>query len=319
VAAAKNYSDNNIIIVAGPTASGKSLLALEVAELLNGEIINGDSMQMYREFNVLTARPGQKEEACTAHHLYGALKITESCSAGVWLKMALEAIADVQARGRRPIICGGTGLYLKVLMEGIAPVPAIPQKVTDELSTLYLEEGGIAFHKRLARLDPNGASKLSPNDRQRLVRAYGVIKVSGRTLGDWQKDQLVGSPIEARFLNILLSPPREALYQRINQRFDDMLINGAIAEVAAVLDEKLDLNLPGMKALGVQSLSKYLIGECNLEEAADDAKRATRNLAKRQLTWFRNKFPADLVIEDFGGKEVIFGKMKPFLDTPFQT
>ena len=318
VAAAKNYSDNNIIIVAGPTASGKSLLALEVAELLNGEIINGDSMQMYREFNVLTARPGQKEEACTAHHLYGALKITESCSAGVWLKMALEAIADVQARGRRPIICGGTGLYLKVLMEGIAPVPAIPQKVTDELSTLYLEEGGIAFHKRLARLDPNGASKLAPNDRQRLVRAYGVIKVSGRTLGDWQKDQLAGSPIEARFLNILLSPPREALYQRINQRFDDMLIHGAIAEVAAVLDEKLDLNLPGMKALGVQSLSKYLIGECDLDEAANDAKRATRNLAKRQLTWFRNKFPADLVIEDFGGKEVIFGKMKPFLDTLFQ-
>ena len=152
VGAAKNYSDNNIIIVAGPTASGKSLLALEVAELLNGEIINGDSMQMYREFNVLTARPGQKEEACTAHHLYGALKITESCSAGVWLKMALEAIADVQARGRRPIICGGTGLYLKVLMEGIAPVPAIPQKVTDELSALYLDEGGISFHLSLIHI-----------------------------------------------------------------------------------------------------------------------------------------------------------------------
>ena len=319
VATAKNNSDKNIIIVAGPTASGKSALALAVAELLNGEIINGDSMQMYREFQVLTARPGEKEEARVAHHLYGALSITERCSAGIWLKMALEVIADVRARGRRPIICGGTGLYLKVLMEGIAPVPAVPQKVTDELRNLYLSEGGAAFHKRLAQVDPSSASKLVPTDRQRLVRAYGVVKVSGRALGDWQREQLAGSPIEAQFLNIVLSPPRDALYQRINQRFDAMLLNGAITEVAAVLAEKLDPNLPAMKALGVQNLSKYLIGECDLDEAANDAKRATRNLAKRQLTWFRNKIRADLVVENFGGKEVMSGEMKPFLDALYQT
>ena len=294
-----------VIIVAGPTASGKSALALALAERFQGEIVNADSMQVYRELPVLTARPTPADETRVPHHLYGVQSVAEVSSAGAWLKLALRAIADIRARGRLPIVCGGTGLYLKVLMEGIAPVPDVPAAVVDEAKRLYDEEGGEAFRARLATLDPDAAARLVAGDRQRLVRAYAVARATGRPLGEWHGDQPQSPPLAARFLTIVLTPERAALYARINARFDAMLELGALDEVAALEARELDADLPALKALGVPAFRRHLAGECDLAEAVGKAKQATRNFAKRQLTWYRHQLAADVAIEDFGGADAI--------------
>lgn len=292
----RNFS----IIIAGPTASGKSLLAMAVAEAIGGEIVNADSMQVYREFRVLTARPSAEEEARVAHHLYGVLSVTETCSAGAWLRLALDAIADIHARGRLAVVCGGTGLYLKVLAEGIAEVPDVPAEIAAEAARLFDAGGGEAFRARLARLDPAAAARLAPGDRQRLLRAYGVARASGRALADWQAAQPSLPPTAARRLTLLLTPPRDLLYARIDARFDAMLRAGALDEVAALAALDPDPALPAMKALGVPDLRRYLAGACDLDAAADKARQATRNFAKRQFTWFRHQMTADVRFDDFG-------------------
>jgi len=294
-----------VIIVAGATASGKSALALALAEHFQGEVVNADSMQVYRELPVLTARPTPADEARVPHHLYGVQSVAEVSSAGGWLKLALRAIADIRARANLPIVCGGTGLYLKVLMEGIAPVPDVPAAVTDEAKRLYEEEGGEAFRQRLAALDSDGAARLAAGDSQRLIRAYAVVRATGRPLGDWQGDQPQSPPLEARFLTIVLTPDRAALYAHINARFDAMLEMGALDEVAALEGRGLDADLPALKALGVPEFRRHLAGDCELTEAVDKAKQATRNFAKRQLTWYRHQLTADVSIEDFGGPGAI--------------
>jgi tRNA dimethylallyltransferase len=296
----ENNNPNPIIIVAGPTASGKSALAMNIAQRFGGEIVNADSMQIYRELRVLTARPDANDEDRVPHHLYGTLSIAEICSAGFWLEAALGVITAIRARGKLPVVCGGTGLYIKVLMEGIAAVPEIPSYIVDEARRLYVEEGGAAFKARLAALDPNAADRLDEGDGQRLLRAYGVIKATGRTLADWQNDQPITPPLDARFLKIILAPPRPALYARIESRFEDMLEAGALDEVAALMGLNLQPSLPAMKALGVPDFMRNLRGEVTLEDAVDKAKQATRNFAKRQSTWFRHQITADLAIEDFG-------------------
>ena len=299
----ERHRDKQVIIVAGPTASGKSALALAIAERFGGEIINADSMQVYREFRVLTARPDTTEEARASHHLYGMLPVIEGCSAGFWLKTALDVIADLRARRRVPVVCGGTGLYLKVLMEGIAPMPIVPPKFTDEARQLFEQYGSEAFREKLAELYPGAATKMTAGDRQRLIRAYSVAKATGLSLADWQSEQPKGPPIGADFTCIVLTPEREALYRRIEERFDAMVAAGAVDEVAALLPSHLDPNLPVMKALGVPEFARYLRGECQLSEAVEKTKQATRNFAKRQFTWFRNQIAADLVFEDFGDAE----------------
>ncbi len=292
-----------VVIVAGPTASGKSSLALALAESLGGEIVNADSMQVYREFRILTARPTPEDEVRVPHHLYGVVSVSTPCSAGAWLDMAIPVIEDIQARGHLPIVCGGTGLYLKVLQEGIAPVPDVPAEVIDEATVLYNKEGGEAFRERLARLDPDGAAKLEPGDRQRLIRAYAVAVSTGRPLSAWQAEQGAEPPLNARFLTIHLIPPRDQLYQRIEERFDQMIELGALDEVRAVQALNLDPTLPALKALGVADFHRYLAGDVTLEKAVSKAKQGTRNFAKRQLTWFRNQSRADLLIEGFAGEE----------------
>jgi tRNA dimethylallyltransferase len=294
-----------VIIVAGPTASGKSALALALAERFHGEIVNADSMQVYRELPVLTARPTPADEARVPHHLYGVLSVAEASSAGAWLTLALQAITAIRARGNLPIVCGGTGLYLKVLTEGIAPVPEVPAAVTEEAKQLYAEEGGEAFQRRLALLDADAAGRLAAGDRQRLVRAYAVVRGTGRPLGSWQDAQPETPPLDARFLKIVLIPERAALYARIDARFDAMLQMGVLGEVAALAGRGLAPDLPALKALGVPEFRRHLDGECELAAAADKAKQATRNFAKRQLTWYRHQLAADLRIEDFGGTEAI--------------
>ncbi len=290
----------SVIVVAGPTASGKSSLALSLAETFGGEIVNADSMQVYEEFRVLTARPDSADERRVPHHLYGVAPVSKSCSAGAWLEMAVPCIKSIHASGRLPIVCGGTGLYLKVLKEGIAPVPDVPVANIDAASSLYDEIGGIAFRDQLAAADPVSAAKLEPGDRQRLIRAYSVYHATRRSLVDWQAEQPNEPPLNADLFTIHLIPPRDQLYARIEERFDQMIKLGALDEVRAVQALNLDPDLSALKALGVPDFLKHLTGVISLEEAILKAKQSTRNFAKRQLTWFRNQSKSDVLIEQFG-------------------
>ncbi len=289
-----------VVIIAGPTASGKSAVALVAAVQLGGEIINADSMQIYRELSILTARPTLEDEAQVPHHLYGTLAATSPCSAGRWLAMAVAKIADIHERKKVPIVCGGTGLYLKVLTEGIADIPDVPHQTTTDAEALYYELGGDGFRQHLAHIDPVSAARLLPTDRQRLVRAYAVAVATGQPLAEWHRRQSSTSPVKARFFKLQLMPDRAELYRKIDTRFDTMLVNGGLDEVKRLRDLHLKPTLPAMKALGVAELIDALDGKLSLELAVEQAKKTTRNLAKRQSTWFRNQGTADLQLTDFG-------------------
>lgn len=289
-----------VVIIAGPTASGKSTLALAAALQFDGEVINADSMQVYRELSVLTARPTAEDEAQVPHHLYGVLSCDEVCSAGRWLKMAVGTINEIHGRGRIPILCGGTGLYLKVLREGIALVPDVSSTILEETKALYLKLGGIAFLEKLAELDPISADRLNPADRQRLVRAYGVVTATGRTLPQWHKDQSHTPPLNAGFFTLHLLPDRAQLYAHIERRFDAMIEGGGFDEVKKLQKLNLSPSIPVMKALGVPEMLAYVSGAMDMDAAIDRSKQTTRNLAKRQMTWFRNQGKPDLVLTDFG-------------------
>ena len=305
-----------VLVIAGPTASGKSHLAIAVAEAFGGEIVNADSMQVYRELAILTARPSSADERRVPHHLYGVQSISEVSSAGTWLKAAMLVIDDIRQRGRWPIVCGGTGLYLKVLREGIAPIPDIPANVIDDARRLYDYEGASAFHARLLAVDNVAADRLPPADRQRLIRAYAVKQATGRTLDEWQALQSSEPPLKGPFFTVVLRPPRDVLYARIDQRFDAMIDAGALEEVSA-LDPKLDISLPSLKALGIREFRRHMAGQCELADAIAIAQQVTRNFAKRQGTWFRNQLTADLEIEGFGdqaGGEVCKKIMAAFPD-----
>ncbi|MCH7864744.1 MAG: tRNA (adenosine(37)-N6)-dimethylallyltransferase MiaA, partial [Proteobacteria bacterium] len=278
---------NPVLIIAGPTGSGKSALALDLAREFTGTVINADSMQVYRELRVLTARPGADEEAQAPHRLFGVRPASEACSAGRWLKMAVAEIEKAHATARLPIVVGGTGLYLKVLTEGLAPIPDIPGGVNEETQDLYDRLGEDAFRVELMALDPDATERISPGDGQRLTRAMAVVRATGRTLGDWRRDQGPGPALDARFAVIQLMPGRDALYAATDARFDAMLAAGALEEVRALTALGLDPSLPAMKALGVRELGRHLAGGISLQEASGAAKQATRNFAKRQLTWLR--------------------------------
>lgn len=289
-----------VLIVAGPTASGKSGLAVTLAEAFGGVVINADSMQVYRELSVLTARPGPEALARAPHRLYGALSITEACSAGRWRALALEEIERAHAEAKLPIVTGGTGLYLKALVDGIAAVPPVPKEVRARASARYDRLGPEAFHQALAERDPLGAGRLRPRDRQRLIRAWEVLESTGRALAAWHEDAAEGPPAHLGFAAILLDPPRATLYAAIERRLDAMIAAGALAEVAALAAAGLDPSLPASRAVGVSELGRHLAGELTLEAATALAKQATRRYAKRQVTWFRHQRLARhcLVVEE---------------------
>ena len=292
---------NPVVIIAGPTASGKSALALDVAREFSGTVINADSMQVYEDLSVLTARPGEGSKAAVPHRLFGVLPASVACSAGRWLKMAAGEIEAAWGDGRLPVMVGGTGLYLKVLTEGLAEIPGIADEFNEQANDLYDRLGGEAFKAELAKLDPVAAKSLPAGDSQRLKRAMAVVRATGRRLADWQGEQAEGPAVAARFATIALIPAREDLYAAIDARFDAMIAEGAVDEVKALMARRLDPGLPAMKALGVPELGRHLAGQTTLEDAALAAKQATRNFAKRQLTWLRNQMTADLVIEDLYG------------------
>ena len=290
-----------IVVIAGPTASGKSALAQAVAREFGGAIINADSMQVYRELRVLTARPTAAEEAALPHRLYGVIPASEACSAARWRGLALAAIAEAEAAGRLPIVVGGTGLYLKALIEGLAPVPTVPAALRACLRALHVQVGTEGLHQRLQALDPGMAARIRSSDSQRVIRALEVVEASGRSLADWQQAattlaEAEGGPLARPFATIVLEPPRPALYARCDRRFEAMLAEGALVEVTTLLALELDPALPAMKAVGVSDLAKHLRGEITLEAAAVAARTATRRYAKRQITWFRHQLPRNLVL-----------------------
>lgn len=283
----------SIVVVAGPTAGGKSALALALAGEFAGTIINADSMQLYRGLEILTAQPDAAARARAPHALYGVLDPADPASAGRWRAMAAEAIRTAQADGRLPILVGGTGLYLRALMRGLAPIPPIPAGIRAAARALHAELGGAAFRARLAERDPDAAARLKPGDTQRLIRAYEVVAATGRPIASFQRGESPAGGREGRFFTVLVMPPRAALYGTIDARFLRMIRQGALAEARALWARRLDPSLPAMKALGLPALFDHLNGLISLEEAIARAQQATRRYAKRQATWFRHQLEPD--------------------------
>ncbi len=290
-----------LVIISGPTASGKSRLALDLALEFSGTVINADSMQVYRQLEIITARPSAEDMAKVPHRLFGEQDASEPCSAGRWRKMAVAEINAAHAGKRLPVIVGGTGLYVKSLVEGLAEIPDIPDKVRAEAAAVHTRLGGEEFKSLLAAIDPTSAERIPAGDTQRLIRAYEVFLASGKTLSEWREDQKP-STLDARMANVVLMPPREELYRAIDDRFDEMMEKGALDEVAALAGLELDPSLPAMKALGVRELIACVDGKMDIEQAIEAAKRSTRNFAKRQLTWLRHQ----TIGSEQGGKMEIY-------------
>jgi tRNA dimethylallyltransferase len=279
------------LIVAGPTCSGKSALALGIARALDGVVINADSMQVYRELRVLTARPSAAEEAMAPHALYGVRPASLPGSVAWWRGRALEAMQAARAEGRLPILCGGTGMYFSALIDGIADIPEVGDAARSEARRLLAEFGPAGLHTALAKVDQATAARLRPADSQRVARAWEVWRGTGRGLAAWQAEG--AQPSGWRFSAILLDPPRDALRAAISGRFAAMLQAGAIEEVRALLALELDPALPAMRAHGVPELSAHLRGEISLAEAGQRAELLTGQYTKRQATWFRHRRMAD--------------------------
>lgn len=275
------------VYIAGPTASGKSALALALAQRLNGHIINADSMQVYEGLRVLTARPPAEDEALCPHHLYGHIAPDLAYSVGQWQQQALQAMAQAQAEQALPILVGGTGLYFHSLTHGLADIPDIPDMVRDDLRARLESAGHAALHKELAQADPILAARIHENDTQRILRGLEVVVFTGRPLSDWQNEPAI-APAPAA-VKILLMPARDWLYARCDRRFETMLEAGAGAEVAAFMARAIAPDRPAMKALGLAEIAAWQAGELSLETALAQAQRQTRRYAKRQMTWFRHR------------------------------
>ncbi|MBX2829711.1 MAG: tRNA (adenosine(37)-N6)-dimethylallyltransferase MiaA [Rhodospirillales bacterium] len=304
-----NSSFAPFLIVAGPTASGKSALALDMADAFDGVVINADSMQVYKELRVLSARPDEAETARAPHRLYGVLSGREACSAGKWRDMAMAEIADCHANGKLPIITGGTGMYLNALTNGIAPIPDVPARIRDVVSAELAELGHQAFFEKLKRDDPETAATLDGTNTQRLIRAAEVFAHTGRGLASWHSEPVITPPENMKFKKLCYMPPRDILYDRCNRRFDLMIKQGAIDEVRQLLALDLPPSAPVMKAVGVRELAAHLAGEIDLDTAKEKSQRETRRYAKRQLTWFRHQM-TDKEIIDAQYSESLAAKMR---------
>jgi tRNA dimethylallyltransferase len=286
-----SQGDNKAVLIAGPTASGKSALALELARTHDAVIINTDSMQVYRDLRVITARPTPAEEAGVPHRLYGHVDAAVNFSAGAWVADASNVLAEARAQKRLPIFVGGSGLYFKALTRGLSAVPPILPEVRDGVRARLERDGVEALHAELALVDPASAERLKPRDRTRIARALEVVEATGRSLTDWHRDGLPPLLPPDQFSALFLAPERDDLYARIDARFDTMLNAGALKEVGALAARRLDPLLPAMKAHGVPALIRHLAGEISLEEAAVIGRADTRHYAKRQFTWFRHQLP----------------------------
>ena len=277
-------SQPHITLIAGPTASGKSRLAMERARATGAVIINADSQQLYADLRVLSARPPIEDEAAVPHRLYGVADAADAWSVGRWSR----TVMDLLAEGRPALLVGGTGLYFNALTKGLAEIPPVSIEVRDVVQAEYDAGGEAAFRRHLAEIDPAAEAAIFPGDRQRLVRALSVHRASGRTLSDWKADTrplLAPGSYEA----LIVEPPRDRLYASCDARVEMMMANGALDEVRALVARDLAPGLPAMKAVGVRELAAHLAGELSLDDAVAAVQQSTRNYAKRQLTWFRNQ------------------------------
>ena len=279
------------ILIAGPTASGKSALALELAAELGGAVINANSMQVYRDLRVITARPTPEEAARAPHLLYGHVDAAENYSVGRWCVDAGAALVEAEQAERVPLVVGGTGLYFKTLTRGLAAIPPIPAEVRSAVRQRLKAEGIAPLYEELLRRDPATAQRLMPGDRARVSRALEVLLATGRSLADWHRQGMTPALDPGRAVKIFLAVERAELYRRIDARFDAMLAAGALDEVRTLAARNLDPSLPAMKAHGVPWLIRHLNGEITLAEAAEAGKRDTRRYTKRQVTWFRHQLP----------------------------
>ncbi|MEP3889897.1 MAG: tRNA (adenosine(37)-N6)-dimethylallyltransferase MiaA [Hellea sp.] len=277
-----------IIFIAGPTASGKSSWALKIAKSVGGEIINADALQVYADLQILSARPFVSEMDGVPHHLFGHISGKVRYSTGQWLRDVQPVILDCLARDVVPILTGGTGLYFKALTTGIADIPAVSETSMNAAQALLEEQGITALRLEAERVDPVAAARVMGNDPQRLLRIVSVYNESGRALSEWQMNTRPVIPLQFCKSAVLL-PERQALYERINARFDAMIENGGLDEAKAVFETGYDASLPMMKAIGLQQFFPYLRGEMSLSESIELAKRQTRRFAKRQFTWFRGQ------------------------------
>lgn len=291
---------NKIIAVIGPTASGKSHLALKLAQKLDGEIINFDSMQVYKGLDVITACPSAEEKAIVPHHLYQFQEPDTSLNTAAWAELAKDAIMGCFNHGKQPILVGGTGFYLKTLIEGISPIPDTNPEIVAELVEQAAAEGTPALHKRLAQVDPAIARTLKPQDTQRIIRALSVFMDTETPLSAWQRIAPTPYLPNATWQILGLLPERKALYDRCDKRFDTIMAQGALAETQALKDKNLTTTLPAMRSVGVKQLMAYLNGEWDLETAIEKAKIATHNYAKRQSTWVRNQISGAIILPQFG-------------------
>ena len=277
-----------IWLIAGPTASGKSALALRLARETGAEIVNADALQLYADLRILSARPSAEEQAQAPHHLFGTVDAADGWSVGRWVRAAVPILGEIAARGRPAIVVGGTGLYFSALTQGLAEIPQVPAEVRREAQADYDMMGELSFRGRLGAHDPAAAIRIAPGDRQRLVRAWEVFAATDTPLSDWQQSGAPALPAEA-WRAVALEPPREALYARCDARLEGMVAAGVLEEVRALQARNLDPTLPALKAVGMREFSAHLSGEVSLEEAVAAAQRETRRYAKRQTTWMRGR------------------------------
>jgi tRNA dimethylallyltransferase len=279
-----------IILIAGPTASGKSALALRLAQQVGGEIVNADALQLYADLQILSARPSEEEAALAPHHLFGVADGADGWSVGRWLRQAESVLSGIAARGRVAIVVGGTGLYFRALTKGLAETPAIPPAIEAAAGQLFDDAGEAAVRDELRAADPEAEARIAARDRQRLVRALAVARSTGRPLSAWQAETQPNLPADV-WRGVVVEPPRDALYARCDTRLERMVNDGAVAEAVALMARDLDPRLPAMKAVGLRELAQAASGHASLAAATAAARMATRHYAKRQLTWFRHQTP----------------------------
>lgn len=289
---------NSVVIVAGPTASGKSGLALDLAIELDGVVINADSMQVYKDTPILSACPSAEDKAKVPHLLYEIYESTVQGTVVDWLERAVMAIRQAWAENKIPVVVGGTGLYIDNLINGTTPIPEMDIAVREQVRQQLQEEGVNQLYEKLAKVDEVTAARLSPNDTTRVARAWEVFVQTGVPLSEWHQKPMLKRLSDAKFVVVKIMPDKKELDERCFQRFEMMIKAGALEEVRSLALHNLDANLPAMKALGVPELLAYFRGECSLEEAAANGKIHTRQYAKRQRTWFGNKLAADIILNE---------------------
>jgi tRNA dimethylallyltransferase len=281
-------TQSKIILISGPTASGKSSFAVQIAKKIDGEIINSDSMQIYKQLKILTARPNKKEQKDIKHHLYGSIDVKDNFSTGQWLKLTIKKIKEIRRRKKIPILVGGTGLYFQSLINGLVTIPNIPMKFRNKIRLMQKNNGQEAFYKNLLKIDPKSKNKFDPNDVQRTIRAFEIKSYTKISMYDWL-GKTKSNFKDKEFLKLYINFDRESLIKRISQRTSKMVKIGAIQEVKKFNKLRLKKELSANKVIGIEELTKYLNSEIKLDETKELIFIRTRQYAKRQATWARSK------------------------------